>query len=92
MCDRSGMSSDYDRVRTGIEFMTAYVSGDELLTEYLEERRREDPGATETLLDGTAALCAALLHTLARTTGRSEHEILQELARGTHRSERRSED
>ncbi|MBJ7905581.1 hypothetical protein ABZW47_12055 [Streptomyces sp. NPDC004549] len=87
------MSSDYDRVRTGIEFMTAYVSGDELLTEYLGERRREDPtAATETLLDGTAALCAALLQALARTTGRSEHEILQELARGTHRREQRSGD
>ncbi|MEU6245483.1 MULTISPECIES: hypothetical protein [unclassified Streptomyces] len=86
------MSSDYDRVRTGIEFMTAYVSGDELLTEYLGERRREDPAATETLLDGTAALCAALLQTLARTTRRSEHEILQELARGTHRREQRSGD
>ncbi|MFD8910011.1 hypothetical protein [Streptomyces sp. NPDC059575] len=86
------MSSDYDRVRTGIEFMTAYVSGDELLTEYLGERRREDPAVTETLLDGTAALCAALLQTLARTTRRSEHEILQELARGTHRREQRSGD
>ncbi|WP_018543881.1 hypothetical protein [Streptomyces sp. LaPpAH-108] len=86
------MSSDYDRIRTGIEFMTAYVSGDELLTEYLGERRREDTAATETLLDGTAALCAALLQTLARTTRRSEHEILQELARGTHRREQRSGD
>ncbi|MEU6816627.1 hypothetical protein [Streptomyces sp. NPDC046860] len=86
------MSSDYDRVRTGIEYMTAYVSGDEFLTEYLKERRQEESAGTETLLDGTAALCAALLHTLARTTGRSQHEILQELARGIHRSERRSED
>ncbi|MGW0596118.1 hypothetical protein ACWD11_03120 [Streptomyces sp. NPDC002776] len=84
------MGNDYDRIRTGIEFMTAYVSGDDLLGAYMAERRREGPAAAETLMDGTAALCAALLRTLARTTGKSEHEILQELARGTHRREQKS--
>jgi hypothetical protein len=86
------MTSDYERVRTGIEFMTAYVSGNDLLSAYLAERRREDPAAAENLMDGTAALCAALLRTLARMTGKPEHQILQELARGTHRHEQRSDD
>ncbi|MFD3502964.1 hypothetical protein ACFWWT_15165 [Streptomyces sp. NPDC058676] len=86
------MSSDYDRIRAGIEFMTAYVSGDDLLSEYVAERRREDPMATEALMDGTAALCAQLLRTMARMTGKSEHDILQELARGTHRHEQQSGD
>ncbi|MFI6009154.1 hypothetical protein ACIBAG_10015 [Streptomyces sp. NPDC051243] len=81
------MSSDYDRIRTGIEFMTAYVSGNELLAAYVAERRREDPSAAEALMDGTAALCALLLRKIARETGKPEHEILQELARGTHRHE-----
>ncbi|WP_435272206.1 hypothetical protein [Streptomyces parvulus] len=85
------MSSDHDRIRTGIEFMTAYVSGDELLTAYIAERRREDPLTAETLMDGASALCALLLHKLARETGQSEHHILQELARGTHRHERGTE-
>ena len=35
VCDCSTMTSDYDRIRTGIEFMTAYVSGNELLTAYV---------------------------------------------------------
>ncbi|GGQ45868.1 hypothetical protein ACWDTR_13830 [Streptomyces sp. NPDC003470] len=86
------MSSDYDRVRTGIEFMTAYVSGDDLLAEYVAERRREDPLATEALMDGAAALCAQLLRTMARVTGKTEHELLQELARGTYRHEQQSDD
>ncbi|WP_369169119.1 hypothetical protein AB5J49_14900 [Streptomyces sp. R28] len=86
------MSSDYDRIRTGIEFMTAYVSGNELLSAYVAERRREDPMAAEALMDGTAALCALLLRKVARETGTTEHEILQELARGTHRHEQQSGD
>ncbi|MFF4259262.1 hypothetical protein ACFY1L_49665 [Streptomyces sp. NPDC001663] len=86
------MSNDYDRLRNGIEFMTAYVSGNELLTQYVAERRREDPMAVEALMDGAAALCALLLRKMARDVGKSEHEILQELARGTHRHEQQSED
>jgi len=86
------MSNDYDRLRNGIEFMTAYVSGNELLTQYVAERRREDPLAVEALMDGAAALCALLLRKMARDVGKSEHEILQELARGTHRHEQQSED
>ncbi|MFJ8537725.1 hypothetical protein [Streptomyces sp. NPDC093591] len=86
------MSSDYDRIRTGIEFMTAYVSGNELLTAYVAERRREDPMAAEALMDGAAALCALLLRKIARETGKTEHELLQELARGTHRHEQQSGD
>lgn len=81
------MSSDYDRIRTGIEFMTAYVSGNDLLSAYVAERRHEDPSATEALMDGAAALCALLLHKIAKETGKTEQEILQELARGTHRHE-----
>ena len=86
------MSSDYDRIRTGIELMTAYVSGNELLSAYVAERRREDPRATEALMDGASALCALLLHKMARDTGKTEHELLQELARGTHRHEQQSGD
>ncbi|MFI7410213.1 hypothetical protein ACIBU0_16265 [Streptomyces sp. NPDC049627] len=86
------MSSDYDRIRTGIELMTAYVSGNELLSAYVAERRREDPAAAEALMDGAAALCALLLHKMAKDTGKSEHELLQELARGTHRHEQQSGD
>ncbi|WP_406488998.1 hypothetical protein [Streptomyces phaeochromogenes] len=84
------MSNDYDRIRTGIEFMTAYVSGNDLMTAYVAERRREDPQTAETLMDGTAALCAMLLGKMARDTGKTQHEILQELARGTHRHEQQS--
>ncbi|MEU5324507.1 hypothetical protein AB0G67_48555 [Streptomyces sp. NPDC021056] len=86
------MASDYDRIRTGIELMTAYVSGDDLMTAYVAERRREDPMATEALMDGAAALCALLLRKVARETGKTEHEVLQELARGTHRHEQQSGD
>ncbi|MDO0915213.1 MULTISPECIES: hypothetical protein [unclassified Streptomyces] len=86
------MSSDYDRIRTGIELMTAYVSGNDLLSAYVAERRREDPMAAEALMDGSAALCALLLRKIARETGKTEHEILQELARGTHRHEQQSGD
>lgn len=86
------MTSDYDRIRNGIEFMSAYVSGNDLLTSYVAERRREDPMAAEVLMDGTAALCALLLRKAARESGRTEHELLQELARGTHRHEQQSED
>ncbi|MFE9018627.1 hypothetical protein ACFYNL_08660 [Streptomyces sp. NPDC007808] len=81
------MSGDYDRIRTGIELMTAYVSGNDLLAAYVAERRRDDPSASDVLMDGAAALCALLLRKIARETGRTEHEILQELARGTHRHE-----
>ncbi|MFF7789368.1 hypothetical protein [Streptomyces sp. NPDC007991] len=84
------MTSDYDRLRNGIEFMTAYVSGNDLLADYVTERRREDPMATEALMDGAAALCALLLSKMARDVGKSEHELLQELARGTHQHERQS--
>ncbi|KUL40545.1 hypothetical protein [Streptomyces regalis] len=86
------MSSDYDRIRTGIEFMTAYVSGNDLLAAYVGERRREDPRAAEALMDGASALCALLLRKMARETGKTEQEILQELARGTHRHEQQSGD
>ncbi|EPJ38284.1 hypothetical protein STAFG_4676 [Streptomyces afghaniensis 772] len=90
MWDGSTMTSDYDRLRNGIEFMTAYVSGNDLLTAYVTERRREDPMATEALLDGAAALCALLLRKMARESGKTEHELLQGLARGTHRHEQQS--
>ncbi|MGQ4402892.1 hypothetical protein ACN6K4_003950 [Streptomyces hayashii] len=86
------MSNDYDRIRTGIEFMTAYVSGSELLNAYVAQRRREDPMAAEALTDGAAALCSQLLRTVSHMTGKTEHEILQELARGTHRHEQQSDD
>ncbi|MFF4146652.1 hypothetical protein ACFY0A_36145 [Streptomyces sp. NPDC001698] len=83
--------SDYDRIRTGIEFMTAYVSGD-LANEYVAQRRREDPMAAEALMDGTAALCALLLGKLAQNSGKTKHEVLQEFARATHRHEQQSDD
>ncbi|MFJ6833172.1 hypothetical protein [Streptomyces sp. NPDC091209] len=86
------MSNDYDRIRTGIEFMTAYVSGNDMMTAYVVERRREDPMAAETLMDGSAALCALLLRKMAKDTGQTEHAILQELARGIYRHEQKSED
>jgi len=91
-CDGVAMSNDYDRIRNGIEFMTAYVSGNELLTQYVVERRREDPEAVETLMDGAAALCALLLHKMARETGKSEHELLQELATVSYRREQQADD
>jgi hypothetical protein len=86
------MASDYDRIRTGIEFMTAYVSGNDLMSSYVAGRRGEDPMAAESLMDGTAALCALLLRKVARETGKTEHEVLQDLARGTHRHEQQSGD
>jgi hypothetical protein len=92
MCHGSTMSNDYDRIRTGIEFMTAYVSGNDMMTAYVVERRRENPKADETLMDGSAALCALLLRKMAKDTGQTEHAILQELARGIYRHEQKSED
>ncbi|MFD4975623.1 hypothetical protein [Streptomyces sp. NPDC058424] len=86
------MSNDYDRIRAGIEFMSAYVSGNDLMTSYVAQRRREDPMATEVLMDGAAALCALLLGKMARDTGKTQHELLQELAHGIHRREQQSGD
>ncbi|MGW8682811.1 hypothetical protein ACWGNN_17410 [Streptomyces sp. NPDC055817] len=86
------MGNAYERLRLGIEFMTAYASGNDMLFSYVNERRREDPMAAEHLLDGTAALCALLLRKVARDTDRAEHEILQEVARGSHRHEQSSGD
>ena len=88
------MKSDHDRIRTGIELMTAYASGylhgDDLLAAYVAERRKEDPAAAEDMLDGVAALCALLIRRLSGMTGQSDHEILQQYAQATHRHERES--
>ncbi|MGY0020942.1 hypothetical protein [Streptomyces sp. cg35] len=86
------MSNDYDRIRLGIEFMTAYTTDNAMLAAYVDERRREDPAAAEHLMDGTAALCAYLLRKLANDTGTTEHTVLQELARAAHRNEQRSQE
>lgn len=79
-------TNDYDRVRIGIETMTAYVSGNILLTKYMMERRDSD-GNLDQVADGTAALCALLLRQMAQMTGKAEQEILQEIARGLNRTE-----
>lgn len=80
-------TNDYDRIRTGIEFMSAYMSGNELLGQYMAERRGEDDMATETLMDGAAALCAVLIKKIATDTGKTSHEVLQDFAQATHRHE-----
>ncbi|MCT9078793.1 terminase small subunit [Streptomyces fulvoviolaceus] len=85
------MSNDYDRIRAGIEFMTAYTSGSELMTAYVGQRRREDPQAAEHLMDGAAALCSFLLTLRASEKGISKHEVLQEVARAAHRHEQQPE-
>ncbi|MFF7330019.1 hypothetical protein ACIQU5_25140 [Streptomyces sp. NPDC090306] len=79
-------TNDYDRVRVGIETMTAYVSGNVLLTKYMMERRDSD-GNLDQVADGATALCALLLRQMAQMTGKSEPEILQEIARGLNRTE-----
>ncbi|WP_263164164.1 hypothetical protein [Streptomyces sp. SCSIO ZS0520] len=86
------MENDYDRIRAGIEFMTAYASGDDMLTRYISEQRHENPEAAAQMLDGTAALCALLLRKAAGDTGRTQHEILQELAHGTNEHEQLSDE
>lgn len=79
-------ANDYDRVRLGIEAMTTYISGNDLMTTYMTERRESD-GNLDQVADGSTALCALLLHQLAHMTGKSEPEILQEIARGLNRTE-----
>ncbi|MFI1360151.1 hypothetical protein ACH4TV_42195 [Streptomyces sp. NPDC020898] len=79
-------ANDYDRVRLGIEAMTAYISGNDLMTTYMTERRESD-GNLDQVADGSTALCALLLNQLAHMTGKSEPEILQEIARGLNRTE-----
>ncbi|MFC4467461.1 hypothetical protein ACFPH6_23520 [Streptomyces xiangluensis] len=83
-------TNDYDRVRLGIEAMTAYVSGNDLMAKYMAERRRSD-GNLEQVADGATALCALLLRQTSRMTGKSEQEILQEIARGLNRTEQRDQ-
>jgi hypothetical protein len=83
-------TNDYDRVRRGIEAMTAYVSGNDLMTQYMAERRVSD-GNLDQIADGATALCALLLQQMGRMTGKSEQEILQEIARGLNRAERQQE-
>ncbi len=83
-------TNDYDRVRLEIEAMTAYVSGNDLITQYMAERRLSD-GNLDQVADGATALCALLLQQMGRMTGRSEQEILQEVARGLNRAERQEE-
>ncbi|MFI5675664.1 hypothetical protein [Streptomyces cellulosae] len=82
--------SDYDRVRLGIEAMTAYISGNALMTTYMRERRDSD-GNLDQVADGATALCALLLNQMAHMTGKSEQEILQEIARGLNRTEQREQ-
>ncbi|MEV5611507.1 hypothetical protein [Streptomyces sp. NPDC052225] len=88
------MTNDYDRIRGGIEFMTAYLTEHTpdggMLAEYLHDRRTEEPMAAEQLLDGTAALCALLLRQLAHDNGTTDQAVLQEVARASHRSEQKS--
>ncbi|QFZ78086.1 hypothetical protein GFH48_36645 [Streptomyces fagopyri] len=83
-------TSDYDRVRLGIEAMTAYVSGDNLMTKYMMERAESD-GNLDQVADGVTGLCALLLRQLAEMTGKQELEILQEIARGLNRTEQREQ-
>ncbi|MEU5364553.1 hypothetical protein ABZ354_13840 [Streptomyces sp. NPDC005925] len=83
-------TNDYDRVRLGIEAMTAYVSGNDLMAQYMADRRVSD-GNLDQVADGATALCALLLQQMGRMTGRSEQEILQEVARGLSRAERQEE-
>ncbi|ATL32924.1 MULTISPECIES: hypothetical protein [Streptomyces] len=78
--------NDYDRVRAGIETMTAYVSGEPAMDEYVARRRAED-GNLDQVADGATALCAALLLQIAEMTGRTQHEVLQALAHGLNRNE-----
>lgn len=84
------MTNDHDRIRRGIEFMTAYVTGNALVQPYAADLRREDPHAMEAVADGTAALCALLLRKQAVDQGKSEVELLQELARAVGRHEGKS--
>lgn len=86
------MENDYDRIRAGIDFMTAYATGNDSLTQYVGEQRRDNPAAAEQMLDGTAALCALLLRKAAGDTGRTQHEILQELAHGIQEHEQLTEE
>ncbi|WP_189184244.1 hypothetical protein [Streptomyces albiflavescens] len=79
-------TNDYDRVRLGIEAMTAYISGNNLMTKYMMERAESD-GNLDQVADGATALCALLLRQMAGMTGKSEQEILQEIARGLNRTE-----
>ncbi|QUC63004.1 MULTISPECIES: hypothetical protein [Streptomyces] len=83
-------TSDYDRIRLGIEAMTAYVSGNDLMIKYMADRRTTD-GNLDQVADGSTALCALLLKQLAHMTGKSEPQILQELARGLNRTEQRGQ-
>jgi hypothetical protein len=56
----------------------------------MAERRASD-GNLDKVADGATALCALLLQQMGRMTGKSEQEILQEIARGLNRAERRHE-
>jgi hypothetical protein len=86
------MKSDYERIRGGIELMTAYTSGNDLAQSYIAGRRREDQLAIEDMFDGATALCALLLAKLARDNGITQHEVLQEVARAAHRREQGPEE
>ncbi len=78
--------NDYDRVRAGIEAMTAYISGERAMDDYVAEVRAQD-GDLDRIADSATALCAALLLQIAEMTGKTQHEVLQELAHGLNRSE-----
>ncbi|APY89790.1 hypothetical protein DCW30_16380 [Streptomyces alfalfae] len=79
-------TNDYDRVRAGIEAMTAYISGEPAMDAYIADIRAKD-GNLDHLADSATALCAALLFQIAGMTGKTQHEVLQELAHGLNRSE-----
>ncbi|WP_246201368.1 hypothetical protein [Streptomyces alboniger] len=83
--------NDYDRVRAGIEAMTAYISGEQVMDEYVAEKRAAD-GNLDQVADSATALCAALLFQLAEMTGKTQHEVLQELAHGLNRNEAEQRD
>lgn len=86
------MKSDYERIRGGIELMTAYTSGNDFAHGYMADRRRESPIAVEEMLDGATALCALLLAKLAHDNGITQHEVLQQFSRAAHRREQEGQE
>ncbi|MFG2029997.1 hypothetical protein [Streptomyces sp. NPDC048825] len=83
-------ANDYDRVRLGVEAMTAYISGNDLMTQFMAQRRASD-GSLDQVADGATALCALLLAQMSRMTGKPEQEILQEIAHSLNRTEQREQ-
>lgn len=80
------MADDYERLRSGLEALTVYTSGDPaLVNQYFADRRRD--GTYGELADGALSFGAALLRKLSAVAGQTEAEILQEFARAIHRHE-----